>query len=83
MEERFPEDVPCPQHWGGWRIVPLSVNAVTIPPDVDSRQLTKKKSRSLQRGGIRAGQPSRLHDRFRYTREQASHGPWKIERLAP
>lgn len=27
------------------------------------------------------GRPSRLHDRFRYTREP--DGPWKIERLAP
>jgi pyridoxamine-phosphate oxidase len=22
IEERFPEEVPCPEHWGGWRIVP-------------------------------------------------------------
>lgn len=23
MTEKFGEDVPCPPHWGGWRIIPL------------------------------------------------------------
>ncbi len=23
MEEKFADEVPCPEHWGGWRIVPL------------------------------------------------------------
>ncbi|WWC68881.1 pyridoxamine 5'-phosphate oxidase [Kwoniella pini CBS 10737] len=30
-----------------------------------------------------SGQPSRLHDRFRYTREEGSSGDWEINRLAP
>ncbi|WWC59871.1 pyridoxamine 5'-phosphate oxidase [Kwoniella dejecticola CBS 10117] len=30
-----------------------------------------------------SGQPSRLHDRFRYTREEGSTGEWEIDRLAP
>ncbi|WVQ83474.1 pyridoxamine 5'-phosphate oxidase [Cryptococcus sp. DSM 104549] len=30
-----------------------------------------------------SGQPSRLHDRFRYTRPEGSGGEWKIERLSP
>ncbi|GAA5993907.1 hypothetical protein JCM5350_000121, partial [Sporobolomyces pararoseus] len=31
-----------------------------------------------------AGRPSRLHDRFRYTREEGDEvGEWKIERLSP
>jgi pyridoxamine 5'-phosphate oxidase len=30
-----------------------------------------------------AGRPSRLHDRFRYTREEGSDGEWEIVRLAP
>ncbi|WWC87627.1 pyridoxamine 5'-phosphate oxidase [Kwoniella dendrophila CBS 6074] len=30
-----------------------------------------------------SGQPSRLHDRFRYTREEGSTGEWEINRLAP
>ena len=25
VEERFPEDVPRPAHWGGYRIVPETV----------------------------------------------------------
>ncbi|KAF2168836.1 hypothetical protein M409DRAFT_65212 [Zasmidium cellare ATCC 36951] len=29
------------------------------------------------------GRPSRLHDRFRYTRTQGEGGEWKIERLSP
>lgn len=29
------------------------------------------------------GRPSRLHDRFRYTREEGSEGAWEIVRLAP
>jgi pyridoxamine 5'-phosphate oxidase len=60
---QFPEDgtveVPCPPHWGGFRVAP----------------------RSLE---FWQGQPSRLHDRLRYTRtgpdEEAA---WIIERLAP
>ena len=23
MKDKFGEDVPCPPHWGGWRIIPL------------------------------------------------------------
>lgn len=30
-----------------------------------------------------AGRPSRLHDRFRYTRAEGSGGEWEITRLAP
>ncbi|SCV72013.1 BQ2448_4707 [Microbotryum intermedium] len=30
-----------------------------------------------------AGRPSRLHDRFRYTRAEGSDGEWKIVRLSP
>jgi pyridoxamine 5'-phosphate oxidase len=29
------------------------------------------------------GRPSRLHDRFLYTRDTNADGPWKIDRLAP
>lgn len=30
------------------------------------------------------GQPSRLHDRYKYTRDKEQEGAeWKIERLAP
>ncbi|GAA6021943.1 hypothetical protein JCM10207_002610 [Rhodosporidiobolus poonsookiae] len=30
-----------------------------------------------------AGRESRLHDRFRYTREEGSEGAWTVERLSP
>lgn len=29
------------------------------------------------------GRESRLHDRFRYTKDEGSEGGWKIERLSP
>ncbi|KAJ9116907.1 hypothetical protein QFC22_004564 [Naganishia vaughanmartiniae] len=61
IEERYKGmEVPCPPHWGGWRIIPFEVE-------------------------FWSGQPSRLHDRFRYTRpEGASEDTaWKIKRLSP
>ncbi|WVN87214.1 pyridoxamine 5'-phosphate oxidase [Cryptococcus depauperatus CBS 7841] len=30
-----------------------------------------------------SGQPSRLHDRFKYTRPEGSDGEWKLEKLSP
>jgi pyridoxamine 5'-phosphate oxidase len=54
--ERHPgESIPCPGHWGGYRLVPETVE-------------------------FWQGRRSRLHDRFRYTREGDT---WRIERLAP
>jgi pyridoxamine 5'-phosphate oxidase len=55
--QRFPDEkIPCPDHWGGFRLVPETIE-------------------------FWQGRQSRLHDRFRYTRE--SIDTWKIERLAP
>jgi pyridoxamine 5'-phosphate oxidase len=48
-------DVPLPDFWGGYRVVPDSIE-------------------------FWQGRDSRLHDRFRYTRD---NGSWRIERLAP
>ena len=48
--------VPLPEHWGGYRIVPQSLE-------------------------FWQGRPSRLHDRFLYTR--SSEGVWKRQRLSP
>jgi pyridoxamine 5'-phosphate oxidase len=50
------QPIPPPPHWGGFRVVP----------------------RSLE---FWQGRPNRLHDRLRYTREEA--GGWRLERLAP
>jgi pyridoxamine 5'-phosphate oxidase len=57
IRKRFPnENIPCPEHWGGFRVVPSTIE-------------------------FWQGRQSRLHDRFRYTRDE-NHA-WKIERLAP
>jgi pyridoxamine 5'-phosphate oxidase len=50
------DDIPRPPHWGGWRIIPQSIE-------------------------FWQGRPSRLHDRFVYTKE--ANGSWRIERLYP
>lgn len=56
MRERFRQgEVPLPDFWGGYRIVPEKLE-------------------------FWQGQPSRLHDRFLYSRED---GGWSLERLAP
>jgi len=57
VRERFPdENIPCPENWGGYRLVPETIE-------------------------FWQGRRSRLHDRFRYTRDGGD--AWKIERLAP
>lgn len=56
LRERFGEgEVPLPEHWGGYRVRPETVE-------------------------FWQGSASRLHDRFRYTREAEG---WQIERLSP
>ncbi len=58
VEERFGgEEIPRPPHWGGYRVVPDSIE-------------------------FWQGQVGRLHDRFRYSREQATGG-WSRVRLGP
>lgn len=56
MKRRFADgEVPLPDFWGGYRVVPDSIE-------------------------FWQGRDSRLHDRFRYTRDNDG---WRIERLAP
>ena len=56
VEQRFPKDIPKPDYWGGFRLVPSRIE-------------------------FWQGRPSRLHDRYLYTRDGS--GQWKIDRLAP
>jgi len=57
IKRRFGEgQVPLPDFWGGYRVVPDSIE-------------------------FWQGRDSRLHDRFRYTRQP--DGGWQIDRLAP
>jgi pyridoxamine 5'-phosphate oxidase len=58
FDARYPGTVPRPPHWGGFRVVPETVE-------------------------FWQGRPDRLHDRFRYTRDQACPGGWSLERLSP
>jgi pyridoxamine 5'-phosphate oxidase len=61
MEEaraRFGEgEIPCPPHWGGYRLEPSRIE-------------------------FWQGRPNRLHDRLRYTKDEAPHS-WRVERLSP
>lgn len=58
LAQQYPDgvQVPMPENWGGYRIVPSEIQ-------------------------FWHGRPNRLHDRFRYRRDQA--GQWLRERLAP
>lgn len=51
-------EVPRPAHWGGYRVVPDTIE-------------------------FWQGRAFRLHDRFRYAREDAAPTGWRIERLFP
>ena len=58
VREKFGDkQISRPETWGGWCIVPTTIE-------------------------FWQGRPSRLHDRFVYTRSN-SDSPWRIERLAP
>lgn len=55
-QEQFGNDVPKPPHWGGYRVIPESIE-------------------------FWQGRPSRLHDRIKFTRDEA--GQWQFTRLSP
>lgn len=76
IKAKYGEDVPCPPHWGGWRIIPLYVPSRSFHLH-DCRLICSEVE-------FWSGQPSRLHDRFRYTRPKNDDtAKWEVARLAP
>lgn len=90
IEEKFgakEEDGPveCPDFWGGWRVVPECVKLpfVLCPGPASSHVAPPCSCSEVE---FWSGQPSRLHDRFRYLRqEDGADGEvkWKVDRLSP
>ena len=72
-------EVPLPEFWGGWRVLPEYVDI----PDILGFATDGYTSSEIE---FWAGKPSRLHDRIRYSRVPGSPDDaprWVIERLAP
>lgn len=85
LEDRFASpdgsglDIPMPDFWGGWRVIPRYVFAPCAHASTESHILHSEVE-------FWCGKPSRLHERVRYLREEGSppeNPSWKIETLAP
>lgn len=82
QDESLPADIPLPDVWGGWRVVPEYVPSqyLLITSRTDEFNVYSEIEFWL-------GKPSRLHDRVRYLRIAGTSdddlSQWKIERLSP
>lgn len=99
VEDKFGKEetdgkVECPEFWGGWRVVPEFVSLHLL---IDRLRVEKLISLAFfhffaavfffhSEVEFWSGQPSRLHDRFRYLRldKPTEDGKeWQVDRLSP
>jgi pyridoxamine-phosphate oxidase len=74
VSNRGDVDIPRPDFWGGWRVIPESAGSFHF-------HFLVADNLCFSEVEFWSGKPSRLHDRVRYLR--LINDQWKIDRLAP
>ena len=72
-------DIPLPEFWGGWRVIPEYVYFSVLLNEF----VFCLKNFTYSEVEFWSGKPSRLHDRVRYIRINQEEDKWQIDRLAP